>query len=94
MGGAFDVDRRDKSNMGGVGAAYDQATVLVAYLHSLSGDEGIVNVLKAFTDHSRWTDFVTLLASRDPVDVALNQVHGFGQDKLFAQAEAWEGNSK
>ena len=91
MGGAFDVDRRDASNMGGVSAAYDQATVLVAYLHSISGDEGIVNLLKAFTDHSRWTDFVTLLASREPVDVALNQVHGFGQDKLFQRAKQWSG---
>jgi hypothetical protein len=91
MAGAFDVDRRDPSNMHGVGAAYDQGTVMVAYLHSLAGDEGLVKVLKAFTDHSRWTDLVTLLASRDPVDVALHQVHGFGQEELFERASKWAG---
>ncbi|MHB8635943.1 MAG: hypothetical protein ACYC96_05665 [Fimbriimonadaceae bacterium] len=89
MGGAFDVDRRDPAKFGGIAAAYDQATVLVAYLHSLAGDAGLVALLKAFTDHSRWTDLVTRLASRDPVDVALQQVHDFGQDELFDRAKTW-----
>jgi len=89
MATAFDVDRRDPGNRHGVGAAYDQGTVLVAYLHSLAGDKGIVNVLKGFTDHSRWTDLFTALAGRDPADVALQQVHGFGLAELFERAAKW-----
>jgi hypothetical protein len=91
MSGAFDVDRRDPSNMHGVSAAYDQGTVLVAYLHSVAGDPGLVKLLQAFTEHSRWTDLVTRVAGRDPVEVALHQVHAFGQAELFARAVQWHG---
>jgi len=87
MGGAFGADRRDTANMGGVRAAYDQATVLVAHLHSKGGDEGLVSLLKAFTEHSRWTDLVTAIANRDPADVALQQAFELGIEELFAAAK-------
>ncbi len=86
LGGAFDPDRRDPSNMHMIRAAYDQGTVLVGYLHSLKGDAGLVELLRAFTEHSRWKDLLTVVSGRQPVDVALKQTFGFESEELFERA--------
>ncbi|MBI1756798.1 MAG: hypothetical protein HYR64_06800 [Fimbriimonas ginsengisoli] len=91
MGGAFEVDRRDPANLEGVGAAYDQATVLVGYLHSLAADQGLVDLLTALPDHSRWMDVLMTLVKGKPVDAALHHVYGFDEGGLFAKAAGWIG---
>ena len=84
--GAFEPDRRDPSNMRLIRAAYDQGTVLVNYLHTLKGDAGLIELLHAFTDHSRWKDLVTMISGRQPVDGALMQAFGFASEELFERA--------
>jgi hypothetical protein len=84
---AFDPDRRAAANMHHIRAAYDQATVLVNYLQSLKGDQGIVDLLQAFTDHSHWKDLMTLISGKQPVDGALHQVFGFNSQELFTLAK-------
>ena len=85
MGGAFEVDRRDPTETPGVTAAYDEATVLASYLHSLKGDEGLVELLKGMAPKFNLGFVFKRLARMDPVDMALRQVYGFGQRELFAK---------
>lgn len=86
---AFGVDRRDSTKMGGVRAAYDQATVLVGYLLASNGMEGLSKLLRSFTGHPIWQDLVSLVAQREPIDHALQIALSLNESQLFKRALAW-----
>ena len=88
---AFSADRRDPSAHRGVRSAYDQATVLVTYLHSQYGDAGIVCLLRSFADNSMWTEFTMRLKGKMPAEEALQETFRLGQSALFDKAAAWAG---
>jgi hypothetical protein len=83
---AFGVDRREAANLRGVGDAYAQALALVDHLHKLKGDQGIRDLLNAFTNNSLWDELKIGLFDASATDEAIHEVYGFNVAVLFEAA--------
>jgi hypothetical protein len=82
---AFAMERRNGENRETIRDAYDQAHILVDYLHSLKGDEGLGEFLSTFGDHSSWEE-IKIQLGQDPADEALRHAYKMTQEELFAKA--------
>ena len=83
---AFNAERRNGENREKIRDAYDQAHLLLNFLHQAQGDEGLKKFLRAFTDNSIW-DEVKIQLGTDPADEALRQIYKITQADLFLQAK-------
>jgi hypothetical protein len=86
---AFGVDRRDAETHRAVRHAYQQAAVLVHYLHSLAGEEGLRRLLRAFTNNSLWDEVKINVLGAPSVEEALHEVYKVGQGEVFELAFKW-----
>ncbi|AIE88010.1 hypothetical protein OP10G_4642 [Fimbriimonas ginsengisoli Gsoil 348] len=69
--------------------AYQQSAWIGRYLVSLKGEEGIGELLRAFSDNSIWTEIKMRVTNQPPADEALRQVYGMSEQAVFDQALAW-----
>lgn len=89
---SFAAERRLGENQVRIHSAYHQAAWIGAFLVHECGEEGIGNVLSAFSDNSSFTDLKMRITGQPAADEAVRQVLKIGIDQLFEKTLDWMGS--
>jgi len=73
---------------------YEQASIVVAHLHSLGGDAKLAELMNRIGDEGVRSNFFRSLLGRTRTDEALRAVFGLSESQAFAKARDWLANVK
>ncbi len=68
---------------------YEQASIVVSYLHHLGGDQKLITLMKDIGDESFGRNFKRTLLGQNRTDAALRDVYGLTEEKAFQRAFEW-----
>ena len=89
LNGGIDGNRWDQSEVDRIRQGYEQAYIVVSYLHKLEGDKGLIALMKAIGDESVARNVKRTILGQSNTDSALRSVFDLSEEAVFQEAYKW-----
>lgn len=89
LNGGIHGNRWDQAEVDRIRQGYEQAYIVVSYLHKLKGDRGLIDLMNAIGDESVAHNLKRALLGQNYADSALRSVFGLSEEKAFQEAHDW-----